>query len=93
MTTTANVVVPSSSADRKAIENALKEISSSYTRIEAEKDLVKDILQTIQDNQKIPKKYMRKLAKIYHKQNFQEVQQELDDISSLYETVTKQEQN
>lgn len=87
MTQTTNVVVPSSPEDRKAIKDALREISDSMTRMEAEKDLIKDILQTIYDNQKVPKKYTRKLARIYHKQNYTEVQQEQDDLDALYETV------
>lgn len=84
---TTNIVVPSSPEDRRAIKNALQEISNSLTRIEGERDLIKDILQTVQDNQNIPKKYVRKLAKIYHKQNYNEVQQEQDDLETLYETV------
>lgn len=84
---TTNIVVPSSPADRKAIKDALQEISNSLTRIEAERDMIKDILQAVQDNQKVPKKYVRKLAKIYHKQNYNEVQQEQDDLETLYETV------
>lgn len=82
------VVVPTSNTDRQAIQKALQEISASLTRIDAEKDLIKDILTTVQDNQNIPKKYMRKMAKIYHKQNFNEVQQEQEDLETLYETVT-----
>jgi hypothetical protein len=82
------IAIPSSPADRQAIKNALQEISNSLTRIEGERDLIKDILQTVQDNQSIPKKYVRKLARIYHKQNFTEVQQEQEDVEALYETVT-----
>lgn len=82
------VVIPSSASDRQAIKNALQEISNCLTRVEAERDLIKDILQTVQDNQKIPKKYVRKLAKIFHKQNYEELQQEQEDIDSLYETLT-----
>lgn len=85
---TTNVVVPSSTADRQAIQKALQEISASLTRIDGEKDLIKDILTTIEDKQNIPKKYMRKIAKIYHNQNFNEVQQEQEDLETLYETVT-----
>jgi hypothetical protein len=85
---TTNVIVPSSSADRHAVQKALQEISGSLTRIDAEKDLIKDILATVEDNQNIPKKYMRKMAKIYHKQNFTEIQQEQEDLETLYETVT-----
>lgn len=89
MTTNSGIVIPSSPADRQAIKNALQEISNSLTRIESERDLIKDILQTVQDNQNIPKKYVRKLAKIFHKQNYTEVQQEQEDIDSLYETVAQ----
>jgi polyhydroxyalkanoate synthesis regulator phasin len=89
MTTNSGIVIPSSPADRQAIKNALQEISNSLTRIEGERDLIKDILQTVQDNQNIPKKYVRKLAKIFHKQNYTEVQQEQEDIDSLYETVAQ----
>jgi len=85
---TTNVIVPSSSADRQAVQKALQEISASLTRIDAEKDLIKDILATVEDNQNIPKKYMRKMARIYHKQNFTEIQQEQEDLETLYETVT-----
>jgi len=83
-----NVIVPSSPEDRKKIRNALQEISNSLTRIEAERDMIKDILQNVEDNFELPKKYTRKIAKIYHKQNFTEVKEEASDLETLYETVT-----
>jgi hypothetical protein len=83
-----NWALPTSPADLKKINDALNEISSSLTRMEAERDLIKDILQTVEDNYEIPKKYTRKVAKIFHKQNFTQFQKEQDDVESLYETVT-----
>jgi hypothetical protein len=83
-----NVNIPSSPEDRKKIMNAIQEISNSFTRVEAERDLIKDILQDIEDKFELPKKYTRKIAKIYHKQNFTEVQQEQEELESIYETVT-----
>jgi archaellum component FlaC len=83
-----NVAIPSSPEDRKKIMNAIQEISNSLTRVEAERDLIKDILQDIEDKFELPKKYTRKIAKIYHKQNFTEVQQEQEELESIYETVT-----
>jgi hypothetical protein len=44
-----NVIVPSSPEDRKKILDALVEISNSLTRIEAERDLIKDILTSVED--------------------------------------------
>lgn len=83
-----NVIIPSSPEDRKKILAALVEISNSLTRIEAERDLIKDILSSVEDKFELPKKYTRKLSKLYHKQNFIEFQQEQSDVESLYETVT-----
>ena len=83
-----NVIIPSSPEDRKKILGAIQEISNSLTRVEAERDLIKDILQDIEDKFELPKKYTRKIAKIYHKQNFTEVQQEQEELESIYETVT-----
>lgn len=84
-----SVIVPSSPEDKKKIRQALQEISDSLTRMEAERDLIKDILQTIEDNYKIKKKYTRRLAKVFHKQNFNQVQQDQQDLETLYETVAK----
>ena len=84
-----SVIVPSSPEDKKKIRQALQEISDSLTRMEAERDLIKDILQTVEDNYKIKKKYTRRLAKVFHKQNFNQVKQDQQDLETLYESVTK----
>lgn len=83
-----NVTLPSSPEDRKKILASVQEISNSLTRIEAERDLIKEILADVQDKFALPKKYTRKVAKIYHKQNFTEVQQEQEELEAIYETVT-----
>lgn len=80
--------MPSSPEDRKKIRDALQEISNSLTRIEAERDLIKEILEDVEDKFELPKKYTRKVAKIYHKQNFAEVKTEQEDLETIYETVT-----
>ena len=77
----------SNPADRKKIKDALQEISDSMTRMEAERDLIKDIINDVNDNFKLPKKYISKMAKIYHKQNFANEQQETDELESLYITI------
>ncbi len=83
-----NVIIPSSPDDRKKIRGALEEISNSLTRIEAERSLIKEILQDVEDKFELPKKYTRKVAKIFHKQNFAEVKTEQEDLETIYETVT-----
>ena len=84
-----NVIVPSSPEDRKKILDALVEISNSLTRIEAERDLIKEILQKMQDECEIPKKLSRKLAKVYHKRNYEEELAEQNDFVEVYESVAK----
>lgn len=82
-----NVIIPSSPEDRSKIQNALKEISNAFTRIESEKDYINDTLEVLQDQFELPKKYMRKIAAIYHKQNINEVTSEATDIQDLYNTI------
>ena len=77
----------SSPADRKKIKDALQEISNSMTRVEAERDLIKSIVKDISDNHELPKKYINKMARSYHKQNFQITQQETEELESLYMTI------
>ena len=75
--------------DKVNILGCLQEISNSLTRIEAERDLIKDILQRMQDEFELPKKLSRKLAKTYHKRNFEEEVASQNDFVEIYETVAK----
>ena len=75
--------------DKVKILGCLQEISNSLTRIEAERDLIKDILQRMQDEFELPKKLSRKLAKTYHKRNYEEEVAEQSDFQTIYENVAK----
>lgn len=78
----------SNPADRKAIYDALREISNSMTRMEAERDLISETLKMVKDQYELPPKYTRTLAKIYHKQNFQQIRDEQEEVENLYEKIT-----
>jgi hypothetical protein len=75
--------------DKAKVLGCLQEISNSMTRIEAERDLIKEILQKMQDECEIPKKLSRKLAKVYHKRSFEEEVAEQNDFVEIYENVAK----
>jgi hypothetical protein len=77
----------STQADQKTLENAIKEISASLTRIEAERDLIKAVLTTVSDNLQIEKKLVRKLAKVYHKSTFTQESELNQEFETLYTTV------
>jgi hypothetical protein len=75
--------------DKKKIFDAVREISNSMLRAEAERDLVKEIVKEISDTFQIPRKTVKKIAVTYHKQNLTQVEQEHDEFVELYDKVTK----
>lgn len=75
-------------AERKKIRDALSEISISYTRIEAERDLIKTIVANLSEQHELPKKTVNKMARVFHKQNFSKEQQEFSEFEHVYQAVT-----
>ena len=84
-----NIIIPSDPQTKQTLLNAMKEMSDSMTRVESEKDLQKEIIDEVSDKVEVPKKYIRKMATIYHNQNLTEVKTEMDDVEALYEAVTQ----
>lgn len=74
-------------ADLQEIKNRFTEISNSWTRVSAEKDLVKEIFQDLKEEYEIPPKLARKLARAYHKRNVQEVVAEDNQFAETYDRV------
>jgi len=72
---------------KAAVRAALGEISASMTRIEAERDLIKETVKTLADEHGLSKKALNKAARVYHKQTFMKEQEEQDEFNTLYETV------
>lgn len=77
----------SNPADRLKIKKMLAEISNSMTRIDAEKDLIRETIKDMSDQFQLPKRTLSKMAKVYHKQNFQQEVQSHEEFESLYESV------
>lgn len=82
------MTLPTSPEDKLKLLEALKEISSSMTRVEAERDLIKNTKDDICDELQLNRKVLNKLARTYHKGNFNEEVELHKDFESLYETVT-----
>lgn len=80
--------LPSDPVARKAIKDCLVEISSSYTRIEAERDLIKEAMSNICEQFELSKKTFRRLARTYHKQNFSKEVAEHEEFETMYEQLT-----
>ena len=74
---------------KKDIKNCLQEISNSFTRVEAERDHIKDIIQRMADEFELNKKLSRRLAKVYHKRNIEEEVAANNELTDTYEDIVK----
>jgi hypothetical protein len=74
------------------LKKGLREFSDVMTMMESQREVIKDILGTLYDELKIPKKLIRKMAVTYHKKNFSEVTAENEEFEALYEGVISQSQ-
>lgn len=75
--------------DRKKLYSAIKEVDGSMTRVAAERDFQKEAIDKVAEELELEKKYVRKLATIYHKQNLNQVKQEQEEVEALYELMTQ----
>jgi hypothetical protein len=73
----------------KSIRDALSEISNEMTVIDSHKEAIKDVIDALYDNFKIPKKVLRRMAKTHHKQSFQEEVTEDNEFEALYIGMTE----
>lgn len=78
----------STEEDRKKFMGAVQEISNSMLRIEAERDLIREIVKDKSDEFKISKKIINKIAKTYHKQNRTQVEAEHEEFLEIYDEAT-----
>jgi len=84
-----DIIIPSNPKDIETLKNGIREMTDSMTRIDSERDFQKDVIDRLHDETGIDKKYIRRMAKDHHKDNFDEKADELSDYNDLYETVFK----
>lgn len=84
---TADINIPSDPATLKKIKDVLFEISASMTRIEGEKDFIKEAVAELAEATEIPAKYLNKIARFYHKQNKDQVVTENESTVELYDRI------
>lgn len=58
--------------DAQKVRNAIVEVSNSMTRAAAERDLIKEVVKKIHDEEGLDKRVFRKMCRVYHKGNFQD---------------------
>lgn len=79
----------SSPTDRIKIKKMLGEISGSMTRMEAERDLIRETIKAMSDEFQLPKKTLSRMAKVYHKQNYTQEVAEHEEFEDLYELIVQ----
>lgn len=83
----ADIIVPSTKEDLKAIYGVIKEISDSKTRQESENDYQKEAYQELEDKYNIKSKHFRRMAKDFHKDQYNKNMADVEDYQQLYESV------
>ena len=80
--------IPQDPQRREAIRKVLIELSGSLTRIEGERDYIKETITKVCEEMELNKKTFRKLVKTYHKQNFSKEVADNDEFETMYELIT-----
>lgn len=75
-------------SDRKDIFNVMQELSNSMTRIDSEKEFIKESIMAMSEKYDIPKKNLKRVATIIHRQNISDFVTSNNDVSELYEDLT-----
>jgi hypothetical protein len=73
----------------KEIKGYIVEVNECLIKIADHQKQIKDIIEQASDATKIPKKILKKMAKTYHKQNFQIEVAETKEFEALFEGITE----
>jgi hypothetical protein len=73
----------------KALKGVIEEINHATRQIEAHNSQIKDIVDAAYDTFKIPKKIIKRIAKVQHNQSLQEEVAEFKEFEALFEGITE----
>jgi hypothetical protein len=79
----------SNPADQEKLLKVLRECSGAMTRMEGERDYIKESVTEICNQLQLPKKLVTRMVKVYHKQNYDEEVATHEQFETLYETIVK----
>jgi hypothetical protein len=73
----------------KALKGAIEEINHSMNLIEVQNTQIKDIVNATYDSLKVPKKIIKRMAKVYYNQSLQTEVAEFKEFEALFEGITE----
>ena len=82
-----SVEAPSDPKERQKLKAMLVEMTHGYSKVDAERDAIKEIADEAVRQFEIPKKIINKLARTMYKRNYADLQAEQEDFETLYETL------
>lgn len=72
---------------KQRIRDAIKMFSDSLARMDSEREYQKNLLDDLSDKYGVDTKLIKKIAKVHHKSNFQDVVHENEEFHTSFETV------
>lgn len=84
------VVIPTNPEDQKKIKDILEYVSNIKHAIAVKNLEIKENVDSIVEQYKIPKKLVNRMIKVYHAESFVKDTAINDTFAVLYETITKQ---
>lgn len=73
--------------DKKKIKKAVQEMNDSFTRVAAERDLQKSILEKVSEEVGMDKKLLRRLAKTFYNGSFVVEQTDFEAFDMAYNQI------
>ena len=73
----------------KALKGAIEEINHSMNLIDVQTTQIKDIVNATYDSLKVPKKIIKRMAKVYYNQSLQTEVAEFKEFEALFEGITE----
>lgn len=73
--------------DKKLFKASLEVLSEHFATIETEKGMIKDAIDELAEQFGMQKKTIRKIAKTYFKQTFNDERQDFESFETLYEQI------
>ncbi len=73
--------------DRKRLRKAVMEMNDSLTRIAAERELQKEVVNEMADQLGMDKKLFKRMSRAYFKANFNDEVQENTNFEEFYTTI------
>jgi hypothetical protein len=73
----------------KELKGAITEINEYQDSIKIKQNQIKEIIDVTYDNLKIPKKLIKRMAKVYLNQSLQEEVAEFKEFEALFEGITE----